>query len=287
MKLPKLIKGYLKELNIENLISEPLFCDGKKNPSSPNLNRRVGGVYVLIGNYRSNFVEVPVYVGGSLRGPERVKTHFMELKGNRHKNSVLQRAFNKEGGKFWAFILEFCPREEVMDAEQRYLDSIRPFLSEGRGYNMEKKAKRVDFPRSKVVAENVKKKIGEKNSRPFEVVNPEGEIVKGKNLTEFCRQNGLDAPLLCAVINKRRRSHKGYTRVGDDKTRKERQVGPLNQRRFSIEDPNGQIHEGVNFKKFCDLHGLNYNGALKQLFGKRSKDLYKNKFKGWKLANNE
>lgn len=55
-------------------------------------------------------------------------------------------------------------------------------------------------------------KIVEKKSKEFLIINPEGEIVCGKNIAKFCRENDLDKATVCNMLNYKRgiKSHKGY-----------------------------------------------------------------------------
>ncbi len=51
-------------------------------------------------------------------------------------------------------------------------------------------------------------------SKPFEVVDPDGRIIEGRNLRQFCREHGLDRGALNRVLHGKVGSHKGYTAVG-------------------------------------------------------------------------
>jgi len=58
-------------------------------------------------------------------------------------------------------------------------------------------------------------KIVEKKSKKFLIINPEGEIICGKNIAKFCRENNLDKSTICNMLNYRRgiKSHKGYRAI--------------------------------------------------------------------------
>lgn len=279
-KPPIKISRYLAILQLNPEIPTPFFISSQKNQKCDLLHKKISGVYILIGNFESDFVEYPIYIGGSYAAPDRIKNHFINLVRDKHRNQALQRSFNKEGGKFYAFLLETCDKSQVMEREQFYLDSIRPFLSEGRGYNMEKKAKRLDFPHRGALKEESKKKIATANSRPFEIIDPFGNLVQGKNLTEYCRANGLNPPLLCAVINGRRLHHKGYTSVKNKKATKKIGKFGLNlmYRHFSIRSPKGEIIRGINCKKFCEENNLCYTHILAMV---SHKSYARKQYKGW------
>jgi len=58
-------------------------------------------------------------------------------------------------------------------------------------------------------------KIVEKKSKNFSIISPDGEIIYGKNIAEFCRENNLDKATICNMLNYKRgiKSHKGYCAV--------------------------------------------------------------------------
>jgi len=58
-------------------------------------------------------------------------------------------------------------------------------------------------------------KIVEKKSKEFLIINPQGEIICGKNITKFCKENNLDIGTTWNLLNYKRgtKSHKGYRAV--------------------------------------------------------------------------
>ena len=54
-------------------------------------------------------------------------------------------------------------------------------------------------------------KGNENRAKDFILISPSGEIVKGKNLAKFSRENNLESRNLQSVIKGRRKSHKGWT----------------------------------------------------------------------------
>jgi hypothetical protein len=58
-------------------------------------------------------------------------------------------------------------------------------------------------------------KIVKKKSKDFSIINPEGQIIIGKNIAEFCRENDLDKATVCNMLNYKRgiKSHKGYCAI--------------------------------------------------------------------------
>ena len=64
-------------------------------------------------------------------------------------------------------------------------------------------------------SDEVVNKIVEKKSKNFSIINPDGEVIYGKNIAEFCRENNLDKATICNMLNYKRgiKSHKGYCAV--------------------------------------------------------------------------
>jgi len=62
-------------------------------------------------------------VGQSMRLGKRPGEHWAKLKNNKHKNSHLQRSYNKHGKEFFVFeILIYCEPEELTYYEQLFCD---------------------------------------------------------------------------------------------------------------------------------------------------------------------
>jgi len=62
----------------------------------------------------------------------RLNLHINDLTKNKHKNKILQNAWNKYGEKNFKFeILEYCNPENCKKREQYYLDNLNPFDENG------------------------------------------------------------------------------------------------------------------------------------------------------------
>lgn len=87
------------------------------------------GVYKIV-----NLVNGKPYVGStatSFRG--RAYEHRKLLRKGRHPNIHLQRAWNKYGEEAFEFrVVQFCPPEDCLKNEQRWIDRLDAFKS---GYN--------------------------------------------------------------------------------------------------------------------------------------------------------
>lgn len=64
------------------------------------------------------------YVGSSVDIDRRWKRHLYELTKGTHRNTVLQRAFEKYGKGLRIEVLELCSRDVLLAREQAHIDSI-------------------------------------------------------------------------------------------------------------------------------------------------------------------
>jgi len=91
---------------------------------------KICGVYQII-----NIINGKIYIGSSIDIRSRWKEHKRELKKNKHHSSYLQRSWNKYGKNNFKFsIIEECDKEETLNREQYYLDTLKPYDKKN-GYN--------------------------------------------------------------------------------------------------------------------------------------------------------
>lgn len=82
------------------------------------------GIYMIF-----NFETEDFYIGSArVNFNKRYKQHFVDLRGGRHINNILQRSFNKHGGEnFYFIIIEFVDGEDnILNKEQFYIDELNP-----------------------------------------------------------------------------------------------------------------------------------------------------------------
>lgn len=80
-----------------------------------------------------------VYIGSALRVNFRFNQHRSLLRRNKHPNSYLQRAWNKQLEKSFKFsVIEHTTPTEQLVREQYWLDKFRSYLR-CNGYNLSKK----------------------------------------------------------------------------------------------------------------------------------------------------
>lgn len=85
-------------------------------------------------------------------------------------------------------------------------------------------------PRSKETREKISKankgknngmygKFGKKHprSKPYAFISPDGEIVTGVSLSNFCKINDLQQSKMWAVLHEKRNHHKGWKKYKEDK----------------------------------------------------------------------
>lgn len=64
--------------------------------------------------------------------------------------------------------------------------------------------------KGKKISDEIKKKISEKNSKEYKLIDPTGKVVEIKNLTKFAKDNDLSIGCLQQVVAGRNKSHKGW-----------------------------------------------------------------------------
>lgn len=125
-----------------------------------------------------------VYVGSTNNWPRRLAEHKAELRGDRHCNAHLQRAWNKHGEPEFVFsVLENLQAiNRLVEREQRWIDELGAAIS---GYNMcpaagttrglpcsdEKKAKISAANTGRVYSEVAKQRI--RDARAKQTIIPE------------------------------------------------------------------------------------------------------------------
>lgn len=204
----------------------------------------ISGIYKI-----ANLVTNDIYIGSSKDMNRRFIRHKSDLKNNRHGNRYLQRAYNKYGNKNFVFeVLEIVQNSNfLMNKEQYYIDNLLP------KYNLckiaavpgsyprteehrEKISKALKGRKGKPHTRQTKKKLSEhfkgiplskehiKNrteaqAKVFKIISPEGDLVEGKNLHKFCKDNNLDSSSLRKVMLGKSgyKSYKGYTQYKEFK----------------------------------------------------------------------
>ena len=114
------------------------------------------GIYKI-----TNFKNNKMYIGSSVDLKRRRKTHFSNLRRNKHINTYLQNSFNKYGESNFTFeILEYVEDKLLLiEKEQYWLDKLNSYKNKY-GYNICKKA---DSVLGRKHTEEAKKRIRQSN----------------------------------------------------------------------------------------------------------------------------
>jgi len=105
----------------------------------------------------------------------------------------------------------------------------------------------------------------EVTSKNYCLKSPSGEIISGKNIGQFCRENNLSHPHITSVLNGKRKHHRGWTHPDI----------LLSCKIFYIRNPNGKLFCFGNVLGFCKANGLVNSNIHNVLTGKAKSH------KGW------
>ena len=83
-----------------------------------------------------------IYIGSSNNIKRRWKDHISQLSKSTHSNMYLQEDWDIYGKDCFEFsILEECDVENQFNLEQKYIDELKPFYRNNRGYNIAENAR--------------------------------------------------------------------------------------------------------------------------------------------------
>lgn len=86
---------------------------------------RKSGIYCLV-----NTENQKKYVGSSKNIYQRLQKHRAYLRKNMHENKKLQNSWNKHGEDcFQYYVLEFCSESMLLEREQFYVDTLKPWYN--------------------------------------------------------------------------------------------------------------------------------------------------------------
>lgn len=122
------------------------------------------------------------------------------------------------------------------------------------------------------ISDDHKEIIRKSRSKPFNLIDPNGNFHSGSNLAEFCRINNLNRKALSSVVSGSRRHHNKWKSADFNHDLDDSKL----YSDFKIVDSNGTLYTGRNIKQFCEEHNLRYNSILRVLNGHRNSHL------GWK-----
>jgi len=197
------------------------------------------GIYKIANKITEDF-----YIGSAINLSQRFRAHKSHLKYHIHHNYYLQKIFNNYGSDSLIFeVIEYVQdKNNLIPREQYYIDALNPTynilkiagnplgikrseltkfkLSEahkGKKHSEETKItmseRHSKYWKDKKRSEETKRKISESLAKPFKLLSPQGQVVKGINLSKFCRENNLSSGCMYAVVNNKLKSYKRWTKV--------------------------------------------------------------------------
>jgi group I intron endonuclease len=75
------------------------------------------------------------------------------------------------------------------------------------------KLKISEASKNRKFSESTRRKLSESHGKEFTLISPEGNIVTGKNISEFCKNNNLNRTCIYNVLNSKALQHKGWKRL--------------------------------------------------------------------------
>jgi group I intron endonuclease len=221
---------------------------------------RANGIYKI-----KNIKTGRFYIGKSagINGfYKRWYCHRLELRNNTHCCSYLQRSYNKYGESCFTFeILEIKDYGvPLADLESEYIINLEAMYFQ-KGYNL--------------VNEKVESPSFDRENHPlakeFELLDPEGNLIKVKNLTKFCEDMGLHSRSMWDLVRGGRNSYRGFR-----STNTEFHLVPKEYRLIS---PEGELIIFDNMAEFARIRGLSKTPVYNVLMGLASNT------KGYHLEN--
>jgi hypothetical protein len=94
------------------------------------------------------------------------------------------------------------------------LEKRKEISSKAGKKTFENKSGIFSIPKEKMIEyrERGLKNAREKWENEFELKSPNGEIIRGKNIAKFCRENNLNSGHIGSVLKGKRKHHKGWTK---------------------------------------------------------------------------
>lgn len=172
----------------------------------------VSGIYQIY-----NLITNTYYIGSAFNLSKRFSSHKWLLTNNRHWNKKLQNSYNKHGGDNFEFrLLECCSKEIVIQREQYYFDSLKPYYNYNptAGNCAGRKLTQSHIQRIKEAntglkrTEEQKKAVGEKNKLQKRTKEQKLNLSlknKGKILSEKTKQ------LISKSLKGRKKTHLSHT----------------------------------------------------------------------------
>jgi group I intron endonuclease len=195
---------------------------------------------------------------------ERIRQHKNSCFSNKHKDIKFYNAIKKYG---WEnFIWRVIEEGDIDIWNFREIYWIEKYNTYRDGYNL------TEGGNNRIVYEP--------RCKDFELMSPEGEIIKGKNIRKFCKENGLNPSNITNLLSGKGKSCKGW-KLPSTKLIGKKSFSLTISREYKIMSPTGEIIEGKNVSELCRKFGLSVSAIINVL----NENLYS--YKGWKLPSTE
>jgi group I intron endonuclease len=197
------------------------------------------GIYLI-----TNIINGKKYIGSSSRLHRRWREHVRDLERGVHQNPYFQKAWDKHGlASFQYSVLEECDRTQLLARESFWIEAHQSFQRE-LGYNLcrfpqhyalglkrrpetiARMSKALSgqnhpgwgkkLPKSQVkkmadAQRGVSKPTSGSERKIFELLSPEGKLLRIKGLRVFCREQDLSPSMICRVLSGKQAVHKGWS----------------------------------------------------------------------------
>lgn len=219
-----------------------------------------------------------IYIGSTNNFDTRWREHRRKLRLNSHQNKYLQRAWNKYSEAAFTFeIVELCMPWALLDREQYWLDTLKPYdhsigfniahhadtpvrtpevilklriASSGKSPSLSTRTKLSILNKGKVLSAEHRRKIGQGN--------------KGKKRSQSAREKVSNA-------------QRGKKELPENVAKR----AESNRKAYRVISPDGCEMIIQNLKRFCQENQLRYSGMVNVANG------YDRSHRGWKCFHNE
>lgn len=211
---------------------------------------KISGIYQI-----KNLVNSKIYIGSSKDVYLRRTQHFRKLRQNKHINAILQHSFNMYGIDNFEFeVLITCHPNMLLFYEQQFLDQWKPELNVATSATAPFTGGHHTDKTKKTCSEAITKRKRDNSKLFYGLLSPNGvEYRNIFNMSNFCRENGLDRGGIGSVIKESRPSYKGW------KLLKEGEITEVYKKvYYTLVSPDEVVYSNIiEIKKFCIEHKLN------------------------------